>query len=296
MKPLTLVTGVTGRHGSTGYLTAQNLLQQGYPVRVMSRRDDAQVKDLISQGAEGVIADYFNYESVKSALHEVKQAYFCYPVAAGILEATANFCTVGRETGLRFVVNNSMGAAHPQSPSHLARCQWLSEQILDWAGFQCVHLRGGFFYENLLLLHRHSIAQENELLSSFGTSSISWVSSEDVAAVIAHLLQSEGSTSQSTLFVTSGEVLSYQEIANCLSTTLERKIVYRFVEHNEWREDLRPILGVNDAMIEHLISLTILLSSKPSLSASNVVLKLTGRKPRLLLDVIQAHRHAFEME
>lgn len=80
MEPLTLVTGVTGRHGSTGYLTARSLLQQGYPVRVMSRRDDAQVTDLTNQGAEYVNADYFNYKSLKSALHEVKQAIFATPL------------------------------------------------------------------------------------------------------------------------------------------------------------------------------------------------------------------------
>lgn len=192
-----------------------------------------------------------------------------------------------------------MGATHPQSPSHLARCQWLSEQILDWADFQCVHLRGGFFYENLLLLHRHSIAQENELRSSFGTSPITWVSSEDVAdvaAVIIKLFQSEGGTFQSPLFVTSDETLSYQEVADCLSTTLGRKIVYRFLEHDQWRGDLRPLPGVNDAMIEHLINLTILLSSKPPLPTSSVVLEVTGRKPRSLSEVVQTHRHAFEME
>lgn len=295
MKYLTLVTGVTGRHGSTGYMVARNLLSRGLPVRVMFRHNDEKVTELVSLGAEAIQADYHNLGSLKPALQGIEQAYFCYPVNTGILEATANFCTAARETGLRFIVNNSMGASHPLSPSHLGRCQWLSEQIFSWAGFQCVHLRGAFFYENLLLLHQHSIVKENELRSSFGESLITWVSSEDMAAVAAEVLGSEYTEWDSHLVITSDETLSYEKIAESLSKILKRKISYRFMSQEKWRADLQLLQGTNNAMIEHLIKLTALLSSKTSMPKSDVVVNITGRKPKSLYDIVDTHRDAFGM-
>ena len=224
MRYSTLVTGVTGRHGSTGYIVARSLLDRGFPVRVLFRHNDDRVTELVNLGAEAIQADYHDIQSLKPALQDIEQAYFCYPVNTGILEATANFCTIGRETGLRFIVNNSMAASHPLSPSHLGRCQWLSEQIFSWAGFECVNLRGALFYENLLLLHQHSIKKEDEFRSSFGQSQMTWVSSEDMAAVAAKILQSKDIDWDSHIFVTSDETFSYEEIAEGLSTILKRKI------------------------------------------------------------------------
>jgi uncharacterized protein YbjT (DUF2867 family) len=57
-----------------------------------------------------------------------------------VVDAAANFASAGRAAGLKRVVVMSMGASHPKSPSHLGRAQWLAEELLEWAGFSCLHL------------------------------------------------------------------------------------------------------------------------------------------------------------
>lgn len=59
MESSTLVTGVSGRHGSTGYFVAQNLLQQGLPIRVMFRHHNEQVTEaecILQSSKEKLIA------------------------------------------------------------------------------------------------------------------------------------------------------------------------------------------------------------------------------------------------
>jgi uncharacterized protein YbjT (DUF2867 family) len=128
----------------------------------MARTQDERAEALAAMGAEVVIGDFADLESLKRALEGVTAACFNYPVNAGIVEAAARFAEAGRAVRLRTVVVNSMGPAHPQSPSALGRAQWLAERVLGWAGFRCIFLRVRAFYlENILLLHGESIRCEN---------------------------------------------------------------------------------------------------------------------------------------
>src|SRR5258708_30925647 len=94
-----LVTGATGRHGATGPILVRLLRDRGFAVRAMVRSIDERSAALEAGGAEVVAADYLDIESLKKALHGVKRAYFCYPVAAGIVDAAARFAAAGRESG-----------------------------------------------------------------------------------------------------------------------------------------------------------------------------------------------------
>jgi NAD(P)H dehydrogenase (quinone) len=97
-----------------------------------------------------VVGDSANYASLLAALENVESAYFCYPVGAGIAEAAGLFATARRVQGLKRIVDLSLAATRPDSPSPQGRAQWVAEQIFEWAGFAGVHLRiAAFFMESL---------------------------------------------------------------------------------------------------------------------------------------------------
>jgi NAD(P)H dehydrogenase (quinone) len=285
-----LVTGATGRHGGTGPLIVRLLRERDISVRAMVRRRDERCNELEKLGAKVVVADFTDYRSLLVALEGVEHAYFCYPVAEGIVEATALFAAAGREQGLAHIVNNSMGASHPHSPSRLARAQWLSEQMLDWAGFQCAHVRGGFFFENILLISEETIVREGIIENGFGAVSITWVAAEDLARVCAVALLEP--SLRGIIWVTGQEVLNFGKIAAAFTDGLGRQV--RFVDlssdYEQWKRVMVENPRINPAMRDHLAGLAEKIKLNPGIPVTDTVERLTGKKPITLTEFIATHR------
>src|SRR5262249_40601206 len=85
---LFLITGATGNTGDT---TVRLLLQRGHRVRAFVHRSDARSESLAAAAAEIVVGDLLDFHAVSAALRGVTGAYFCYPIARGLLDAIAIF-------------------------------------------------------------------------------------------------------------------------------------------------------------------------------------------------------------
>ncbi len=288
-----LVTGASGRHGGTGFKITELLRERGLPVRAMVHRMDERCDALQSLGAEVVAADFLDFESLVQAMKGTKRAYFCYPVGAGIVEATVNFVAAAKRCGVDYFVNNSMPIAHPSSPSPLARAQWMSEQILDWSGICCVHVRGGFFFENILLLAEDSIVNDRVIENGFGEIPIHWVAAEDVARVSSIILQRREPSENAALLVTGGEALSFPQIAGRLTTLLGRPVEYVDTgdDHDAWKAKMVRNPRISPAMRDHLVGLARLLKSATEpRRPGNTVTKLTGSAAVTFDQFIDTHR------
>jgi NAD(P)H dehydrogenase (quinone) len=145
--PLYLITGATGK---TGGYAANFLLQKGHRVRVLVRKEDGRSEALHKAGAEVVVGDLTDFASVRSALEGVTGAYFVYPIAPGLVEATAFFAQAAKEAKVSAVVNMSQISARRDATSHAAFNHWIGERVLDWAGLPVAHIRPTFFAEWLL--------------------------------------------------------------------------------------------------------------------------------------------------
>ena len=87
----------------------------GLPVRAFVHRADERADELRALGAEIAVGDLRNFQVVRAALDGVQRAYFTYPIADGLLEATAIFAAAGKETGLESMVNMSQLHGSPGS-------------------------------------------------------------------------------------------------------------------------------------------------------------------------------------
>jgi hypothetical protein len=106
-QPVLVAGAAGGTQGSTGRFVACLLMKLGIPVRALVHKLDARSDDLHKQGAEVIEGDLLNPASVQVAMKNIKRAYFTYPVAGGLLEATAIFASAARDAKLEMVVNNS---------------------------------------------------------------------------------------------------------------------------------------------------------------------------------------------
>src|ERR1700739_655330 len=141
-----LIVGAGGSHGATGNHVARQLLERGLHVRAFVRHADERADELRELGAEIAGADIRDYEVVRAALDGVQRAYFTYPLADGLLIATATLAAAGKQTGLQSVENMSQITARPDHASPAARQHLLAERALDWSGIRVAPLRPPVFF------------------------------------------------------------------------------------------------------------------------------------------------------
>ncbi len=257
MRPI-FVAGAVGRHGGTGASVAHQLLDQGYTIRALTRKADARAGELQSRGAEIVVGDLHDRRTLIPALQGVEMGYFAYPIADGIIDAAANFASAARDAQVKRVVVMSMAPAGPQSPSPLGRAQWLAEEILDWAGFECIVLRvAALFFENLSLLHRDEIRTAGVIRNSFADVQVHWMAGEDAGKLaVAALLHPERFCGKKVVYPTGPNRYTHAEIASILSNHLGRPVRHETIAQEEWTIQLQNLSSrdsrINEAMARHI--------------------------------------------
>ena len=190
---LILVTGAAGQLGSVERTVTGLLLDRGFRVRAMVRREDERAVSLLAAGARVVVGDLLEPGDVYRVVRGCGRVYFGMSVSAGYLEATVTMAAVAREAGVNALVNMSQMTVSEMSiqnttPSHHQRQHWLSEQALAWSGLPVVTIRPTMFLESFLQLAAPSVRNRDRIELPFGRGKTSPVSAADVAQVVAAAL------------------------------------------------------------------------------------------------------------
>src|SRR5690349_23394272 len=189
------VTGAAGRVGAIGRTVTELLLKQGKTVRAMVRTEDERAQALRNMGAEVVVGDLLDLNSMHRAIAGCETMYFGMSISDAYLAATVNTAAVAKYHGVKAFINMSqMSVAQMSitettaSPQH--KLQWLSEQALNWSGLPVVHVRPTVFLEGFFLtLTQDSVKESNQIRLPFGEGKTSPVAADDVARVVAALLE-----------------------------------------------------------------------------------------------------------
>src|ERR1700720_2202652 len=135
-KPI-LVTGAAGRVGAVGRTVTELLLKQGKAVRAMVRTEDERAQALRGLGAEVVVGDLLDLDSMHRVIEGVETMYFGMSVSADYLAATVNTAVVAKHHGVKAFINMSQMTLSQMSitettasPQH--KLQWLAPQGLVW--------------------------------------------------------------------------------------------------------------------------------------------------------------------
>src|SRR5262245_30860134 len=91
-----LVTGAAGRVGGVGRTVAELLLMQGKAVRAMVRNEDERAKALRDMGAEVVVGDLLDLDSMHRVIADGVEMYFGMSVSDAYLAATVNAAAVAK--------------------------------------------------------------------------------------------------------------------------------------------------------------------------------------------------------
>jgi NAD(P)H dehydrogenase (quinone) len=247
-----LVTGAAGQLGSVGRSVVGLLLDRGFPVRAMVRREDERAASLRAAGAQVVVGDLLEPGDVYRVVSGCRRVYFSMSPSAGYLEATVTMAAVTREAGVSAFVNMSQMTVSEMSlqnttPSHQQRQHWLGEQALAWAGLPVVTIRPTMFMESFLTLAAPSIRDRDRIELPFGRGKTSPVAAADVAQVVAAVLADPAPHVGRIYELTGPQSQDMDGVAHEFSDALNREVTYSDISPEEWEQKLK-----RQSMSEHL--------------------------------------------
>lgn len=148
---------IVGATGNTGRAIAEALLARGQKVRAIGR-DAGRLRPLAQRGAEPFVGSVEDAEAMQQALRGATAVYTMVPPnlrAEDLLKYQHRvgkaFATALAESGVRHVVNlSSIGAHLSQPPGPIAGLRDVEQQLSALPGVHVLHLRPGYFMENLL--------------------------------------------------------------------------------------------------------------------------------------------------
>src|SRR5438874_1153975 len=189
-----LVTGAAGRVGAVGRTVTELLLKQGKAVRAMVRNEDERAQALRDMGAQVVVGNLLDLDSMHRVIAGCETMYFGMSVSDAYLAATVNAAAVAKHYGVKAFVNMSQMSVSQmsitettESPQH--KLHWLAEQALNWSGLPVVHVRPTVFVENFFLrFAAPSVKQHDQIRLPFGDGKTSPVAADDVARSLAAIL------------------------------------------------------------------------------------------------------------
>ena len=102
-----LVTGAAGRVGAVGRTVTELLLKQGKAVRAMVRNEDERAQALRDMGAEVVVGELLDLDSMHRVIAGFETMYFGMSVSDAYLAATVNAAAVAKHHGVKAFINMS---------------------------------------------------------------------------------------------------------------------------------------------------------------------------------------------
>jgi uncharacterized protein YbjT (DUF2867 family) len=293
-----LVTGAAGRVGAVGRMVTELLLKQGKAVRAMVRTEDERAQALRALGAEVVVGNLLDLDSMHRAIAGCETVYFGMSVSDTYLAATVNAAAVAKYHGVKAFINMSQMTVSQMSitettPSPQQKLHWLAEQALNWSGLPVVHVRPTMMLEgSLLILTSDSVRESNQIRLPFGEGKTSPVAVADVARAIAALLANPRPHIGKIYHLTGPQSENMHFYAQEYSKALGRTITYQDIPVEPWRAELLK-RGLPVHLVNHLATMGDLHRAGRYDRMSDDVRTLTGQEPLSVQEFVRKNAATF---
>ncbi len=281
-----LLTGITG---TCGKIVLENLSKQDIPVRALVR-DLNKVKELSMSGVEFVQGDLENETSIENAMKGVEKAFL---LMANVEEQLANekrFIDVAKRCNLSHVVKLSASNAEAGSDIELKRFHGDAEEYLAQSGLGYTNIRPNYFMQNMLH-SAASIIAEDKFYLPFAEGRTGIIDVADVATFVAKTLTGTGHDGK-TYDISGSEILSFYDLAEQMSSVLQREISYIDVPLEDFRSELSnwsPSEWYVNAVMEQFA----LTAQDKGAMISDTFHEVTNQAPRKFTQFVEDYAAAF---
>ena len=229
------VVGATGRIGAQ---LTQKLLRAGHQVRALSRGGPS-LDALVQAGAEPFLGSFDTGAGEPSKFFHGADAAFLMvktdwanDIHGHYLAVARRFVDALRDSPVRLVVSlTGIGSEVEGATGHFAGFHQLDQKLNELENIDLVHLRAGWFMENLLAW-TGAIARHGRIGYSLNPDvRMPWVATHDIAELAAHELNHPTGDRRIVREVGSQD-LSMPEVTAMISREIERPVEYRFIDRN----------------------------------------------------------------
>ncbi len=252
---------VTGATGNIGKVLAEKLLARGKKVRVIGRSKE-RLEPLVDKGAEPFVGSLDDATFLTNAFQNARVVFAMIPpnFTATDFRAYENqvgeaLATAIRDAGVTHVINLSSVGAHLEEGTGPIKGLHDNEQRLNRLdGVNVVHLRPGFFMENLLF--------NVETIRNMGINGgpidpelpIPMIATKDIAAVAARLMEERSFRLKSVRELLGPEDVSMAEVTKVLGKAVDienlRYVQFSYDDARRAMIGLGMSVNVADEMIE----------------------------------------------
>jgi uncharacterized protein YbjT (DUF2867 family) len=214
---------VTGSTGKVGLALIDALSAAGAPFKALAH-SDASAQSLAAKGVQAVRGDLGDRVAYRAALGGVDRLFLLSSAPHGSeLELPA--IQDAKAAGVRHVVKLSALGTEADSSNPLFREHARVERALEESGLAFTILRPTFFMQNWVAFYSHAIKAGQPVYANAGSARLGWIDTRDIAAAAAAALTGAGHEGR-IYDLTGPATFSYAEVAEKLSTLLDRKVAY----------------------------------------------------------------------
>jgi len=280
---------ITGASGQLGRLTA-NLVLDRVPASevILTTRHPEALSDLAERGAAVRHADFDRPETLAEAFASGERLLLISTEDLG--RRTAQHRTAieaARVANMRHVAYTSYLNPVEDNPAVITPSHRDTEMALRYSGLAWTALRNSFYAEYQVPAGAQAVAT-GQLVHNSGDGRIAYVSREDCAAAAAAVLTTDGHENK-TYDITGPEALSQDKVAALLSEVSGRPVEAVAIDDEAFVQGLTAA-SVPEPAAREIASYGRAIREGYLYEASEVVEDLTGRPPRSLRHVFEAHR------
>jgi NAD(P)H dehydrogenase (quinone) len=288
-----MTIAITGAAGHLGRLTAQLVLERvgADEVVLVTRRPEA-IADLAERGAAVRFGDFDEPDSLPAAFAGVDRLLLVSVDALGnrVAQHTAAI-DAAAAAGVGHVLYTSGLNAGSELPLVVSHDHGATEQAIRDRGLRWTALRMGLYAESQVAAAARAVAS-GHLVHNNGDGATAYVSREDCAAAAAAALAGEGHEDR-VYDITGPELVTQAQVAALAAEISGRPVVPVAIDDEEATQNLMAV-GLPADTAKAIASFGTAIREGVLEVLSSHVEDLTGRPPRSLRDVLEAHRSALE--
>jgi uncharacterized protein YbjT (DUF2867 family) len=280
---------VTGSTGAVGRGVVERLAAAGARVRAAVQAT-SKTDAITRAGAEPVVMNFNDGDSIRAALEGVERAFLLTPVVQNHVELASTFIQAAKAAGLKYLVKLSVIGAGENAPYLLGREHAQTENEIVESGIPYAFLRANFFMQNFL--GYDTIKSQGAFYDSAGDAKASPIDARDLSSSAAALLSKSEHENQA-FDMTGPESLSNSELAEILTTVTGKPISYVQVSDDAARQSMLAS-GMPDWLVDGLIELTAFKRANQTSVVSQAVERITGRPAITFEQFVRDHLAAFQ--
>lgn len=288
-----MTIAITGAAGHLGRLTAQQVLDRVPPgeVVLVTRRPDA-IADLADAGAIVRHGDFDEPASLPAAFAGVDRLLLISTDVLGnrVAQHTAAI-EAAAAAGVRHVIYTSIVNAGSELPLVVSHEHGATEQAIRDRGLRWTALRNGVYAEFQVGAAARAAAS-GQLVHNNGDGATAYVSREDCAAAAAAVLTTDGHEDRA-YDITGPELVTQAQFAALTADLTGRPVEAVAIDDDAATQGL-VAAGVPAEAAPAYASFGTAIREGVLDGVSPAVEDLTGRRPRSLRDVLEAHRSELE--